>query len=738
MENKTLSEALKLTKHGWSIIPVGENKKPLINWNEYQQRQATEQEIRRWFSSWPKANIGVVTGKLSNLLVLDLDAKHNRSSKEFQIPVTICSNTGGGGEHIFFQYPSFEVRNSAGVILGLGVDIRGEGGYVVLPPSLHQSGKYYEWRESCSPFDLEPAEIPEWLKDNLQETTKNSNDRLYQKDLQSVVEGTRNETAVSVAGKIIYETPKDLKSTLGWKKFKDWNLNISSPLEESELKSIWKSVSKYENKGFQDILEKKESQADQLIKIILKKEGLELFKDERDSSFISLYINGHRETWKCNSQTIKDLLSFEFFSQKGKAVGSDVIKNVVSVLEGKAKFIGGKKRLDNRTSFKDDILWYDLTNKDWQAVKVTADGWNIVNEPPIIFKRFSHHHSQVFPATNGNAELILNYVNIKNEKHRLLLVVFIISCFIPDFPHPALGISGSQGSAKSTLSKLLRKIIDPSLLEVVNLPKDQKELIQKLDHHYFTFFDNISFISEDTSDSLCKAITGSGFSKRVLYTDDDDIIYNFMRCIGLNGISVVATRPDLLERSILIELDRIEEAERKQEKDIYEKFNKDLPLILGGIFNVLAKALEIKPAIKLNKLPRMADFMVWGCAITEALGYSKDNFINAYESNIEDQTKVALNENSVSLAVILFMKDKKSWSGTATDLLNKLNDEDSFSERYGSGFPKAPNVLSKKLNELKVSLRSIGIIYGSSNSGDVKTITLEKVDDTDDVTSSLN
>jgi hypothetical protein len=211
-----------------------------------------------------------------------------------------------------------------------------------------------------------------------------------------------------------------------------------------------------------------------------------------------------------------------------------------------------------------------------------------------------------------------------------------------------------------------------------------------------------------------------------------------MRCIGLNGISVVATRPDLLERSILVELNRIEEGKRKQEKEVYEEFDKDLPFILGGIFDTLVQALALQPSIKLSKLPRMADFMVWGCAISEALGYKKEEFIDAYNKNIEDQTRVALNDNAVALAVILFMENRNEWSGTATKLLNDLNKEDTFIEGYGSGFPKAANQLTKRLNELKVNLKSIGILYESINGGDVKTITLKKFSKGADLVSSYS
>lgn len=476
--------------------------------------------------------------------------------------------------------------------------------------------------------------------------------------------------------------------------------------------------------------DKKETstQADLLLKLFLDRDDVILFKDERELPYISLLINSHRENWRCGTKNVKDLLSYEFYKKYKKSIGSEVVKNVISIFDGSAKFDGDKKTLFNRVALVDGVIWYDLTNSDWQAVKITNKGWEIVNEPPILFKRFSHQHAQVLPVAGGSIYTLFNYINISRDDHKILLIVLLISYFVPNFPHPAIVLFGSAGAAKTTVAKILRRINDPTLLEAMTLPKDQKELIQKLDHHYFPFFDNISHLSEETSDLLCKAITGSGFSKRVLYTDDDDIIYNFKRCIGLNGISVVATKPDLLERSILIELEKVDDSVRKGEEGIHEKINRDIPLILGGIFDVLVKAIEIKPTIKLEKLPRMADFMLWGCAIAEAAGIEKQLFIDAYNNNLKDQVKVAINDNPVALAVVLLMNSRVEWRGTATELLSKLNSEDEFADRYGSGFPKAPNMLVKRLNELKTSLKAIGILYESENDGAVKTIILTKVD----------
>ena len=119
-----------------------------------------------------------------------------------------------------------------------------------------------------------------------------------------------------------------------------------------------------------------------------------------------------------------------------------------------------------------------------------------------------------------------------------MLYYFVI--LSPEIPKPILMLYGEQGSAKTTNQELKKMLVDPSSIRTLTFPRDINELVQKLSHNYIAYFDNMSNIPEWISDQLCRAVTGSGFSKRELYTDDDDIIYNFKRCIGLN--SYVNTR----------------------------------------------------------------------------------------------------------------------------------------------------------------------------------------------------
>lgn len=126
----------------WSIIPIGRDKHPLINWAEYQKTIASDEELQSWWNKFPDANIGVITGKISDLIVVDIDPRHDGTDELFKNTRTVKAKTGGGGWHYFFKYEE-GIKNFTSI--KPGIDIRGEGGFVVTAPSIHQSGNKYEW-----------------------------------------------------------------------------------------------------------------------------------------------------------------------------------------------------------------------------------------------------------------------------------------------------------------------------------------------------------------------------------------------------------------------------------------------------------------------------------------------------------------------------------------------------------------------------------------------------------------
>lgn len=713
-QNEILDAARAYLRQGLSIIPLN-GKQPRISWTQYQHKLPTPEEIEAWFSQ-PGANIGLVTGSISGVVVVDFDKKHNRSSDEFPSIPTVYTKTGGGGEHLFFQHPGFNVPSKNGIYFGVGIDVKADGGIIVLPPSIHpESGIRYE---AVVPFSRESlAACPDWLLAKIERTETlplaNAKSKKNWQEATStpIAEGTRYENLSSIMGKILHQLSPELWDTAGWSAITGLNQKLCLPPQpEDELRKSFEALKKkaLKSKAASDSDGKKA--VEKFIQAL--KEDSELFHDEYKEPYIRIQIENHQEIWSLKSEKFKHLVNMRFYETHQRTLSNEMLKSSISTLIGEAIFHGKEHHLFNRVGALDGDIWVDLSNREHQAVKITAEGWEVISTPPILLKRYSHQKAQVQPLKGGDVTKFLNYVNIPNPHQRLLLLVFLISSFVPDIPHPIPVIFGSQGSAKSTLSKLLRKVIDPSVIEVSSFPRNPDDVVQALSHNWFMFFDNVSQISEHVSDLFCKVITGAGFTKRELYTNDEDVIYSFRRIIGINGINLAATRPDLLERSILLQLDRIPENQRKQERDLIRDFENDLPSILGGAFDVLSRAMAIYPTIDQKSLPRMADFAAYGCAIAEAIGAGAASFVEAYQSNILEQNDEVLSQDPIAVVLRYFFESRSEWTGTASALLKELS-KISWNVGINSDtdrdWPKTANYLTRRINNIRVNLAKDGL-----------------------------
>jgi hypothetical protein len=201
--------AAEYALHGWSVIPVEPHgKRPIVAWQEFQRRVATREEIVAWFQHWPQANVAVITGAVSGLIVLDVDPQHGGAESiarieraHEQLPETIEAATGGGGRHVYFAHPGGVVRNAVG--LEAGIDLRGDGGCVVAPPSIHPNGKRYAWVPARTPGEIALAPMPRWLLSLLREDERRGgHPREHWRELvrAGVRSGERNNTIASFAG----------------------------------------------------------------------------------------------------------------------------------------------------------------------------------------------------------------------------------------------------------------------------------------------------------------------------------------------------------------------------------------------------------------------------------------------------------------------------------------------------------------------------------------------------------
>ena len=449
---------------------------------------------------------------------------------------------------------------------------------------------------------------------------------------------------------------------------------------------------------------KKQSQADMIIFLVEDQETT-LFVDQYDKPHIRFSNHGIMKTYPLSSQIVKHWMSKLLWDDIQKAPGGEATNSALNVLKAMARE-GPKLELYNRVAPGElDSIWIDMADEYCRAIQVTKDGWKL-QYPPILFRRFTHQQPLPEPVPGGDIREILEFANLSNPNHQLLYLVDTVSKFIPDIPHPIAYYYGPHGSGKTNGMMAQRAVVDPSIVKLLKLPQNDRELVQQLFHHYLGYYDNISNMPKWMSDTFCRAVTGTGNTKRQLYTDDDDIIYQYRRCPGLNGINIVAVRGDFLDRTIFYECKMIDDKARIEDKVMNRRLKEKSPRILGAILDVLVKTLNIFPTVQLDGLTRMADFHRWGYAISEVIGFGGDAFIEAYTENVNSQSQETLKASLVAHVLLTFMMGRDEWSGTPAALLSYLNET---AESLGISirvkeWPKRPHILTRRLNELAPSL----------------------------------
>jgi hypothetical protein len=471
--------------------------------------------------------------------------------------------------------------------------------------------------------------------------------------------------------------------------------------------------------------EKKESQLDILLRI---GEQAEVILDETEEPFAVIQVREHQEVTKLGAGKYEDWLRIEYYKETGRAPNNDSLNQVLATMKAKAKFQGKKHSLHKRVALGKGAFYYDLCDENWRVVKITKNVCKILKKSLPRFTRTRSMKAQVKPLFDGDINLLRKHMRFVTEADWIICLVYIVSCYIPEIPHPILVLAGEKGASKTTTLKMLKAIIDPSMRELLAMPNNNQDLALTLANQYMPCFDNLETLSTEKSNLLCMASTGGGISKRMLYSNDEEITLSFKRCVAMNGINVVATRADLLDRAIILTLDRIPKGQRKQEKKVWDEFNKDLPNIVGGAMKALSTAMSIYPKVEKANLPRMADFAAWGYAIAEALGIGGDKFFEAYERNQDHANVQAIESNPVAVSIVALMATNDKWKGTVTELYQKLGVVATLEKinTTSKQWPNAPHALSRRLNEIRSNLEQVGITFSIKHMGDARRITLVK------------
>jgi energy-coupling factor transporter ATP-binding protein EcfA2 len=750
------------------VIPEGEEGSAKRSWKPYQTALATEAEALAWWRH-EGINVGIVTGTVSGIVVLDLDnATAIRVAYERGIPQTPRASTGKG-LHIYFRAPARRVGNRAGFDPTVeGFDFRGEGGYVVAPPSIHPNGSVYTWLQP--PEDCAVAEMPEWLGELLLPSSAKPTDTptlatdtseqpaplsdsertIVAATIQAELEqmhrtrrGGRNDQlnrSAFVLGQLVGAgladereiehrletvalttglTPREVRTTMA-SGLRAGKRKPRSPFDPPEPQDTAPPDERTKRP-------KRESQAETMIR--LGKEAT-LFHSPQQECYARFALGNRYETHPIGHprSPFGLWLQRQFYLERGTPAALYSVQQALTHLEQLALFEGERHNVFTRLGYVEDTVYLALGDLAGNVVEIDRTGWRLVQDVPVLFRSTRNAEALPIPERGGSLEALRPFLNLANEEAWKLCIGWLIGTLNPRGPYAHLFLLGEQGSGKSSLLRLLRTFVDPAYAAENAEPKTVDDLMVTAVNSHILSYDNLSGINSDFTDWLCRLSTGAGLIRRKLYSDETEVVLKAARPVILNGIVPVVTRPDLLERTILVELPRIDSAQRMSERRFTGDLAPIIPGVVGALLDAVVVALQRLDTVYLPHLPRMADFTLWVEAAAPALGWEAGAFVAAYKANTATKEEQILEGDEVAETMLAWARYKlppvgHEHSMTMKQLLAELtalrmagNDPTHIARvspttRTPPEWPDSARALQIRLASAKPLLRQLGVDY---------------------------
>jgi len=441
-----------------------------------------------------------------------------------------------------------------------------------------------------------------------------------------------------------------------------------------------------------------------------------LLHDPSSTAFADLTIDGHRETWPIRSRQFRHWLRRRYFEETGSAASAETVRSVLDLLEARAQFDAPERMVHIRVAEYDDRIYLDLADSDWRAIQIGPDGWQVVTSPPVRFRRAAGMLPLPIPQRGGSIEALAAFLNLPAPDEFVLVIAWLLAALQRGGPYPLLVIAGEQGSAKTVLTKILRALIDPNAAPTRALPREERDLMIAANNGHILAFDNLSGLPAWLSDALCRLASGGSFATRQLYTDCDEVLFQAARPAILNGIEDIVCRSDLADRAIFLTLEPIADERRRMERQLWREFEVARPRILGALFDAAAQGLRGLSRVRLERLPRMADFALWATACETAF-WPPGTFLRVYDANRRAAIEGVIEADPVAVFVREIMAVRSAWAGRASDLLRVhiAAGEDVLDGT--TGWPKNPRALAGRLRRCQTFLRTVGIDIAFSREG---------------------
>lgn len=463
-------------------------------------------------------------------------------------------------------------------------------------------------------------------------------------------------------------------------------------------------------------------------------EGLEFFYDRWREAYVTVPVKQHRETWRVASPELRGWVEHAFYKKFG-AVPDPWIKDTLKKFRLQALYEGEEREIHVRAAEEGGVLYVDLADGDWRAIQIDSTGWRVIEKPGVKFRRTLGMAALPEPQAGGNLRSLSRFLNVRPE-HEVLLLSWVTYSIRSKVPYPILAFSGVQGAGKTTASRILRALIDPSITEITTQPRSERDLVMAASNSRVLAFDNLSNISADFSDTLCRVATGGAHRERKYFTNDgSERLFVYQNPVIVNGIEDLPQRPDLLDRAILVHLDPISEGRRRDETELKAELAEAGPALFGALLDTVAVGLANVGKVRLDSLPRMADFAKWGVAIEKHLGFPEGTFLRTYEKNREEGVCTAIEASPVVRLLHGYLECSGSFYGTASELLAALHRRAQAAEPLAlknPRFPKSASQLSAEVARMEPALSKLDISVERSRTNTTRLLRLKLNDGPDD------
>jgi len=443
-------------------------------------------------------------------------------------------------------------------------------------------------------------------------------------------------------------------------------------------------------------------------------EDAELWHDRERIAYATVTVDGHPENHEITGRNFRGWLVWRAYETAGMSPSSQTLDDACRIAEALALHRGTCHRTWRRVGEHQGVIYLDLGCRQWRAVEVSASGWRIVDAVPVKFLRSRGMEALPEPEAGEVIETLREFVNVENEADFRLLLAWMAATLRPTGPFPILVLVGQQGASKSTMARICRLLVDPNSSPIRSLPVAERDLLVSALNAWQMCYDNVSNVPPWLSDAFCRLSTGGGFATRQLHSDHDEMIFAAQRPILLNGIGDLAARPDLADRALSLLLPPLPEERRRPEREFWAAFETKRPAILGALLDAVSTGLRRLPEIKIDQLPRMADFAEWAEACSSGFGWEPGEFLAAYAENQREVVAGAADASPLVPVIEAFLGlgdfGVEGFDGTAHDLLVKLRGQCSDTMQRAPWFPKTDAQMGTRLRRDTPLLKSRGIV----------------------------